>query len=320
MTAPATGTAPGVVPGRVVGAVRTVLHGVSQIFFLENAGSGLLIVAALAVAHPWSAALAVLGSALQALTGWALGQGEAVRQGLQGFNGALVGAAAAVALGVPVGAAVLATLLGAPACAAVQALVGRLFATRIPSAAGLPVSTAPFCIVAGLLTALLAETGGAAPTVSSAAAPWPGLGLGLLNEFAEVVLADGAVPGVLVLVALFVGSRRVGAAGLVGAVLAAPAAALAGHDLEQVSTGLFGYSAVLVAIAVGAVLEGLGSWRRRGVLVVVGVALTVLFQRMLSGTPVPVYTWPFLLAMWTVLLGARALHRAGPPGGPAGGA
>ena len=48
-------------------ALRTVLRGVSQIFFLENSLSGALILGALALMHPWAAVTTALGSAMQAL-------------------------------------------------------------------------------------------------------------------------------------------------------------------------------------------------------------------------------------------------------------
>ncbi|NYL98680.1 urea transporter, partial [Salmonella enterica subsp. enterica serovar Typhimurium] len=48
-------------------ALRTVLRGVSQIFFLENSLSGALILGALALMHPWAAVTTALGSAVQAL-------------------------------------------------------------------------------------------------------------------------------------------------------------------------------------------------------------------------------------------------------------
>ncbi len=306
-------------------ALRTVLRGVSQIFFLENSLSGALILGALALMHPWAAVTTALGSAVQALCSAvrhpdeteddlrarAVVLGDEVRHGIMGYNGALVGAAAALVFAPTPLTAVLATVVGAAACVPVHMLVARLFATRPLRSAGLPVSTAPFCLTAGMLTLLTAALAGPSAPLTSSGSPWPGLGLGLLNSFAEVVLADGALPGALILAALFVGSWRVGLYGLFGAVASFAAARLiVGHELTDVSTGLWGYSSVLVAIALGAVVPGLGGWRRRVPLVVVGVALSLAFQHVLVETAIPVFTWPFLLGMWATLLLVAGARRA----------
>ena len=99
--------------------------------------------------------------------------------------------------------------------------------------------------------------------------------------------------------------------GLFGAVASFAAARLiVGHELTDVSTGLWGYNSVLVAIALGAVVQGLGGWRRRVPLVVVGVALSLAFQHVLVETAIPVFTWPFLLGMWATLLLVAGARRA----------
>ena len=72
-----------------------------------------------------------------------------ITDGLQGYNGALVGAAAWAAMGV-FWPATLLTVVGAAACPAVHRALERVLAP-----VGLPALTAPFCIVSGLLTALL---------------------------------------------------------------------------------------------------------------------------------------------------------------------
>ena len=69
-------------------------------------------------------------------------------------------------------------------------------------------------------------------------------------------------------------------------------------------------AAPLAAIALGAVVQGLGGWRRRVPLVVVGVALSLAFQHVLVETAIPVFTWPFLLGMWATLLLVAGARRA----------
>ncbi|MBD2765740.1 urea transporter [Kocuria sp. cx-455] len=284
-----------------------MLRGIAQVFFLNNPWSGALLLIAMGLIHPWIAAVVFLGSALQSLGGWALNSRQAVREGTMGYNGALVGAAAAAALGAP-GPAVLMTVVGALACIPVHEIVRTLFASRALGWAHLPVSTAPFCIVAGLLFDLLwplVQPG----TPTSREDLFEGIMLGLFNNFSEVVLSDGILPGLLIVIALFVGGMRIGVFGLVGSLTALAGAFLVHESVIQVSSGMLGYSAVLVSIALGAVVwQGKPLWMRAGG-AIGGVVLTMLLQPVLSLTPVPLYTWPFLLSLWTNMLAVAAVER-----------
>ncbi|WP_158268478.1 urea transporter [Corynebacterium liangguodongii] len=77
-------------------------------------------------------------------------------------------------------------------------LVERAFSTPALARIGLPVSTAPFCLLASAMFFLIpAQSAGPGPTSDAGAVE--GLGLGVLNGFAEVVLADGPLTGALIL-------------------------------------------------------------------------------------------------------------------------
>lgn len=288
----------------VLSPARYVLRGVSQIIFLENAVSGLLILCGLSVMDPRFAALVLLGSAAQSLVGWAVGLRDDVRHGLLGYNGALVGAAAGLHAGYT-HASVLLTVTGAFACVAVHELVRWLFATPALARFSLPVATAPFCIVAGLIFGAVGQLVGPGEPITAADLP-TGVALGLFNSFSEVLLADGLLCGALIVAALLIDSPTAAGFGLAGAAVALGGAAVV-HGIGEASSGLHAYSAVLVAIGLGAVL-----WADRGAVTrvlgtVVGVGLTLLIQPVLELTPVIVFTWPFLLAMWLVLIGSHLL-------------
>ena len=278
-----------------------LLRGISQIFFINNPLSGVLIVAALAVANPKLALLVVLGSAAQTTGAEILKFHDDNRCGMMGYNGALVGAAAALFAGYG-WLAVALTIIGALACIVVHEGLRRLFATTGLKKFGLPVSTAPFCIVATVIFGALGRVVESVPP-SSASGP-SGLALGLSNSFSEVVLADGWLCGLIILVALFVGSWRIGVWGIIGAAIALGIKATL-YAMPEVSTGLYSYCAVLVAIAFGAVLWPEKALLTRSIAVVVGVVLTLPLQAALAYTPIPVFTWPFIIAMWIVVMVAR---------------
>lgn len=289
-------------------ALQAVLRGLSQVFFIPDARTGAVLLVALAVSDLQLAALVLLGSVVQSGASWLMGFGARATYGMMGYNGALVGAAAALDLDAWA-PAVLVTVVGALACIPVHELVRLAFESPALRWAGLPVSTAPFCIVAGMLFGVywpLAQPG--APTTLENLLR--GSVLGLFNNFSEVMLADGLLTGALILLALLIGSWRIGLYGLLGSALAILGTLALYESLTQISAGLLGYSAVLVAIAVGAVFRQDRPWRQRLLGVVLGVALTLAVQPMLSLTQIPVYTWPFLISMWIVLLAGAALERA----------
>lgn len=272
-------------------AARSVLRGFSQIFLAEHAFTGLIILAAMALSDWRLAALAAVGGLVQSALAWAL-LIDALPRGLMGYNGALVGAAAA-ASGAPLQVALPLTVAGAAAVIPLQKAFDRL--PRIPAV------TAPFCIVAGLLFGPLQGQWETQPPVSSAALG-TGLFRGLLDGFSEVVLADGILPGLLILAALFVASPQVGGFALLGSALGLGLALVAHPSVETVSTGLFNYSAVLISIAVGTVFWPKAGWGARVTGASIGVALTIAIQWAMSGLPVPTYTWPFVLAAWIFAL------------------
>jgi urea transporter len=289
-------------------AFQAVLRGIAQVFFIPNPWTGAVLLVALAVSNLQLAALVLLGSIVQSGASWLMGFGDRTKYGMMGYNGALVGAAAALDLDAWA-PAVLVTIVGALACIPVHELIRRAFESPALRWAGLPVSTAPFCIVAGMLFGVywpLAQPG--APTALDDLLR--GSVLGVFNNFSEVMLADGPITGALILLALLIGSWRIGLYGLLGSALAILGALALSESLLQISAGLLGYSAVLVAIAIGAVFRQDRPRWQRFLGVVLGVGLTLAVQPVLSLTPVPVYTWPFLISMWIVLLGGAVLDRA----------
>ena len=171
-----------VTPAQSVGIpdwVRAGGHGLSQIFFQANLLTALLILAAFVVADWRMAVLVVLGCAASTLAGRMLGATASdVVAGLQGFCGALVGAATFSAIGGQWAAYPIA-IVGGALCAPVAWLVVALFTKTPLKVFALPSTTAPFCIVAtGVLlsTQALHVSSAASETIDSvplALCRWP---------------------------------------------------------------------------------------------------------------------------------------------------
>lgn len=217
--------------------MTNIARGISQIFFINNPITGALIAVALAVVDLRLALLVVLGATVQTLGAYVMRFDEdIINNGMMGYNGALVGAAAALFTGFS-WLAVSLTIIGAFACVAIHEGLRRLFGTSYLQRYGLPVSTAPFCLVASVIFGALGRLVETSPLSSSSGVSGLGLGLGLTNSFSEVVLADGWLSGLIILVALFIGSWQIGLWGLVGAVIAV-AITSGMHGVTEVSTGL----------------------------------------------------------------------------------
>lgn len=287
--------------------VQASLRGISQIFFVNNWISGLLILIAVGIYDLHMAFFMLLGSVVQMLVGITQRHGDIAKDGLMGFNGALVGAFTGFAH-LPLAMQFLATILGAMACVPLHDVFTWLFSLSGLRRAKLPVSTAPFCTAAGVLTILTT------PFVNpEAIKPAETIGHGFLytlgNSFAEVVLVDGWVSGLLIIIALFIGDRMIGVFGLLGMVIAAFAAFFI-EGADTAASGLQEYSAVLVAIALGAVFWNDKKLSVRIIAAILAALVTIAVEDLLELTPIPVYTWPFLITMWIFMLAGSKLGRS----------
>lgn len=294
------------------------LRGAGQVVFQDHPLSGLAFLAAIAWAA-WQAALpallagALLGLLASTAAAHVLRADEAaLRRGLHGFNGLLVGVALPVFLA-PTPAMVLLLVLGAAASTPLMQAI-----TRLMQRLGLPALTAPFLVTTWALL-LVAQGLGlpAAPAAASAgtagldaalpggelpARVWPLL-RGLLVAPAQVFLLDDPVSGLLVLLGLALASRRALGWALLGATLASAAAWAAGLDAAGLGRGVYGFSAVLTAVALGDAAPAAS--RRQRLAVLPAIVLTVLAQAALNavfgGVALPALTAPFVLVTWLFL-------------------
>jgi len=129
--------------GAIPDMLDATFHGISQIFVLDDAGTGLMVAAGIFCYSPAAAAVTIAGSFLGSLTAVLCGQDvNDVMDGLWGYNSALTALAVSiffVPLGVP-----YALLICGGAMASTLAMIG--LKGVLP--AFLPCMTIPFCAVA----------------------------------------------------------------------------------------------------------------------------------------------------------------------------
>lgn len=262
------------------------------------------MLAAFAV-YDWRMALFfLLGAATSMAAARATGaRSEDVRAGVHGFCGALVGGAAFSALGAGI-PAVVATILGGFACIPVTWLLARLFDSRPLRGFSLPTTTAPFCIVAGILLVLTQPVHRHAPALQNGTGEFTEKFLhATLANVAQVVFVDSAFGGLLILVALFLAHWKVGLAALLGAGLEVVFSLWLGEPRALIYHGIEGYSGVLVAIALAAIFLS-GTWQP-WVMALAGAVVVVPVGMAVAAAGIPVYTWPFILTTWLMLVIAK---------------
>lgn len=282
-------------------------QGLSQIFFQSNTYTALLILAAFVVADWRMALLVLIGCAGNMLAGRLLrADTSSVTSGLEGFCGALAGAATFSAIGGQWAAYPIA-FVGGLLCAPVTWLVVALFTKTPLRIFSLPSTTAPFCIVATgiLLSTEALHVSSPSDTIDSEPLAFA---RSLLTNVSEVVLINNVWSGALILLGLFVASWKVGLAGLIGSVIGSLCALALGEPLTETANGLAGYSGVLTAIALSVVFlrSSTISW----VLAIIGTIVTAVVTLIMHEIAAPTYTWPYILTTWVFLVIAHYLPAA----------
>ncbi len=266
-------------------AVKTVFRGIGQVFFQENALTGLFFTLGIALSSPPMAAAAVIGSALGAATARVAGFDRSdISAGIFGFNSALVGIAALVFFQPGVGCLVL-LVLGS----IVAALVARLGHRYLPF---------PTYTVAFILTTWVMFYLGVAlnlPQVEPAPGPVAtNLFTAILHGVSQVKFQANVWTGLLFIIGIAVSNWRHAVWVVLASVLSVLGAVFHNASDEGIALGLYGYNAPLTAIA-------LFLWRPSLIAPLLGVFLSIPLTEYVPLLGLPALTVPFVLATWLVL-------------------
>ncbi|CAM4006595.1 urea transporter [Serratia silvae] len=292
------------------------LRGCSQVMFQNNPLTGLLFFIAIFMGAygeglPQVAFGCLLGTVVA--TGSAaliVTDRSALRAGLFGYNGCLIGAALPTFLSMSTLLWVSITLGG------LLSVIVTLALSRLLKLWKLAVLTAPFVFTTwSLLLASYAFSHlnpahlplAAMPSSVPEHAGYLSLSeivTGTLQGVSQVFLFSNVASGVLLLLGLGITSRWAMALGFLGALLATLIAGGLGADPHSISAGLYAFSAVLTAIALGSVFNRPG-WRVL-IYTLLGVIFTVVaqgaFNTLLTPLGIPSLTMPFVLVCWLLLL------------------
>ena len=275
--------------------MKTLLLGFSQVFLLQSALSGALILAGL-FCNSWQLALlALLGCLVSRATAslWRDTKSE-IADGLYGFNGTLVG----IAIGVYWEISWLSILL-----LVIGAALSTWLARAFRRHAQLPGLTAPFIIAiwALLLVSLLAPQGvgliDSVAQLEEGLPQWKMLGVALGDSVGQVMFQANVLTGLLFFLAIAWESRRKALYALLGALI--PMLVIPFVPEAVWREGLLGYNAVLCAI------YWAGTGERRLLYALLSVMLSVLLELLALYAGLIPLTAPFVLSVWGVAQAQR---------------
>ncbi|MBC1259984.1 urea transporter [Synechococcus sp. BSF8S] len=290
------------------------LRSLGQVIFINNPISGLLLLLALLWQSPAMGIFSVLGIATATLTSRLIGADRGARlNGIYGFNGALVGSAAAAFAALDRPLSLVAWLLLVAAGAALTTLLVEGLGGWLVRRLGVPPLTLPFCLITWLLLSLVMAVSHPAlglmvATPATAQDPGgAGLLLGVVRGFGQVFLCPSLPSGLIVLVAVAAASPLAALLGLAGGLVSSLTALAIGMAPASVALGLGSYNGVLTAIAIGGIFYA----TTRGSLLIALLAaagaslVTPALSQVLATAQLPVLTFPFVLATMATMVVMR---------------
>ncbi|MBD5370426.1 MAG: urea transporter [Bacteroides sp.] len=295
---------------------RTTLRGIGQVMFQDNAWTGLLFLAgifwgAYSEGFPAVAWGAVVGVVVSTLTGYLLNlSDDNGAQGLWGFNGVLVGCAFPTFMGDTVWMWI-ALILCSAMTTWVRTALNKVMAPWKVSSFTFPfvLSTWFFLLAArymhGMPPVEESVPAFATETVGHLDMSFGSLVVYWLKGISQVFLINSWVTGIFFLAALAVSSWRAALWAAVSSAISLFVIIVWQGPAADIANGLYGFSAVLTGIALGATFCNSGSWRT-WIWAVLGVIATVFIQAGMNAAFAPLglatLTGPFCIATWLFLI------------------
>ena len=287
------------------------LKGISQVIFIENVVSGVLILIAITIASYELGIITLCSSFIGTVIG-KIGRAneKSVSTGLYGYNSVLTGIALMLFLTGP--NRWMIALAGAVIAAIFSATM-----VHFMKYTALPILTFPFIILTWfmLLVSYRLETFQLSNTlVPQSLSLWKlniegevNLKEGIFNGIGQIFFLDNNLSGLLLFIAVFLAGWKLGLYAVVGNAAALLIAYVLGGEHSLIILGLYGYNAILACMAVASVFSTEENRYRNisGILAAcLTVPLTASVSTWLLPYGLPALTMPFVLSTW-LFLGAR---------------
>lgn len=271
----------------MVNYIKIILRGAGQVMLQNNVWTGLLFLVGIFY-NSWLLGMgAVLGNIISTVSARLLKySNEDIKNGLYGFNGTLVGIAIWYFFGFNL-ATTLAIVIGAALSTVIMRVMQKKF-----SAFTAPFVVSAWLVMLGIKFFDLASAAASALPSAESFNLFSAVSLG----FGQVMFQANIVTGVIFLLAILINSRLAAIYALYGSLIGGLLAWLFSLPLDMLNFGLFGYNAVLCAIALG------DKKRSAFLFATLAVCLSVLLNFGLEKIGVITLTAPFVLATWIILI------------------
>ncbi|PTH92842.1 urea transporter [Staphylococcus xylosus] len=293
-------------------AVRIILKNIAQVLLLDNAWTGLFILLGLFVGN-WKVGIMALAASVIALllakrTNYSQ---EEINTGLAGFNPVLTAIALTLFL-VPEWYSILIAFIAIVITMPIGSAFREFFKPF-----GMPMLTMPYVFVSWIILLMSfqfkfvnADVNILPDTVQEI--QFSGHSIHFINAFlsgfSEIFLLKSIMAGLLILIGIFIASRKAGLFAIVANLIGFTAVLVLGANHDQINDGLFGYNVILTVLALGVAFR---TRIQRYVSIVLGILLTVVLHAgmttLLTPFGLPVFTLPFIIATWIMLFAGNQM-------------
>lgn len=296
----------------------SVLRGIAQVMLQNNSYAGLLFLIGIFYNSTLFGTAVLVGTLVSTATAMLLGvKRSLVRDGLFGFNGALVAIALLYFLQPDVLTWGYVVLASGCTTVVMAALLRLLDTWKIPAL------TAPFVFVALCFVLACARFGRLHSTHLLPTAGLPKAATvegivtmstvvyGLFGGVAQVFFQANVVTGILFVIGLLISSRVACVAALAGSLIGLLAGWGLGAAEPAIRSGAFGFNSVLTAIALGSVflVRDVASTIYAILAVITTAVVFAAVSAALEPLGVPALTSPFVLVVWLFLLASPVFPR-----------
>jgi urea transporter len=295
-----------------VNAVRIILKNIAQVLLLNNAWTGLFILLGLFVGN-WKVGIMALAASVIALllakrTNYS---NEEINTGLAGFNPVLTAIALTLFL-VPEWYSILIAFIAIVITMPIGSAFREFFKPF-----GVPMLTMPYVFVSWIILLMSfqfkfvnADVNILPDTVQEI--QFSGHSIHFINAFlsgfSEIFLLKSIMAGLLILIGIFIASRKAGVFAIVANLIGFTAVLVLGANHDQINDGLFGYNVILTVLALGVAFR---TRIQRYISIVLGILLTVVLHAgmttLLTPFGLPVFTLPFIIATWIMLFAGNRM-------------
>ncbi|SCS41589.1 urea transporter [Staphylococcus caeli] len=293
-------------------AVRIVLKNIAQVLLLDNAWTGLFILLGLFVGSWKVGTMALIASMIALLLAKRTNYSDdEINTGLAGFN--------------PVLTAIALTLFLVPEWYSLIIIIVAITITMPIGSAfreffkpfGVPMLTMPYVFVSWLVLLMSFQFKFVNADVNILPnaiheIQFSGHSIHFFNAFlsgfSEVFLLKSVLAGLLILIGIFIASRKAGIFAIIANLIGFIAVIVLGANHDQINDGLFGYNVILTVLALGVTFS---TRIQRNISIVIGILLTIVIHAgmttLLTPFGLPVFTLPFIIATWIMLFAGNQM-------------